>query len=213
MPFKHSCFISHCHGQYDLTKGFVTQVKDTFENCLEPYFDQEVYIDEARLQPGYHYNEELSRAIYQSFCMIVIYTPKYATHSYCLREFMAMRTLEKKRLDLLENKSSNMGMIIPIIFRDDVGPLSKIRSIIEDEIQYCDFSKFSITNMEIRDNPDYVKKIDEIAKEMSNLYQKFEACYGDPCCECNSFRLPLDKDVEPWKGKSNKPIIPLGRGV
>lgn len=214
VPFENSCFISCCHGQHDLTRDFVTQVKSVFESCLEPYFDQGVYIDEARLQPGYHYNEELSRAIYQSLCMIVVYTPKYATHSYCLREFLAMRMLEEKRLNFLEDRSINMGMIIPIIFRDDVGHRSKIRSFIEDEIQYCDFSKFSLTDMKITDNPGYVRKIDETAKEMSKLYQKFEDCGTDPCCDCSSFRLPLEEEVEPWKGKLNKPLTPfIGRGV
>lgn len=210
MPLKYSCFINHCHGQHDLMKNFVTQIKYIFENCMEPYFDQEVYIDETRLQPGYHFNEELSQAICQSFCMITIYTPRYASHSYCLRELMAMKELEKKRLGLLENKSTNMGMIIPIILRDDPRDSpSKIRSEIGDEIHYCDFSNFGLTNMEIIDNPGYVRKVDQIAEKTYELYTKFEECGIDPCCECNSFRLPSEKDVEIWKGKSNKPITPF----
>jgi len=207
MPFKYSCFISYCHGHYELMTNFVTQIKCAFESCLEPFFNQEVYIDESRLKPGYHYNEGLSRAICQSFCMIVIYTPTYESHSYCLREYLAMERLEQERLHLLENQSTDMGMIIPIILRGDMKDSSSIiKSKIKDGIHYCDFSKFSLSNMDITDSSECINKIDHIATEIYSMYQLFEDCNGDPCHGCNSFSLPSEDEVRLWKNNNVPPF-------
>lgn len=171
------------------------------------FFDQKVYIDESRLKGGYKFNEALSRAICQSLCMIVIYIPKYENHSYCLREYLAMERLEKKRFDLLENKSVDMGMIIPIIFRDKMKDSSfGIISKIKNEKHYCDFSKFSLSNMEINDYPDCIEKIDQIAQEIYSVYQLFEEWGGDPCCECNSFSLPCEDEAILWKNNYKSPF-------
>src|SRR5215208_4194003 len=117
MKFKYSCFISYCHGRKDLTKTFIDQLKETLESYLEPWLDEEVYIDEDRLLPGYRYNEALAKAICQSICMIVVYTPKYERHSYCRREFAAMERIERSRKELLDNRAdAEVGMIIPVIF-------------------------------------------------------------------------------------------------
>lgn len=93
MPFKYACFISYPHGQYELMKSFIEQLKKALNNYLEPLLDEEVYIDVDRLEPGYHYNEALAKAICQSICMIVVYSPKYERHSYCLREYQAMECM------------------------------------------------------------------------------------------------------------------------
>ncbi len=68
----YACFVSYCHGQYDLVKGFIDQLKTALKSELDALMDEELYIDEERLRPGYHYNEELARAICQSVCMVVV---------------------------------------------------------------------------------------------------------------------------------------------
>src|SRR5690349_8199636 len=98
MPFKYSCFVSYCHGKEDLVKTFIRELKTALKQYLDAYLDEEVYIDEDRLQGGDFYNEKLAEAICQSVCMIVVYTPKYERHPYCLREYAAMEELELKRL-------------------------------------------------------------------------------------------------------------------
>lgn len=101
MAFRYACFISYCHGQYDLVKGFIDQLKTALKAELDALMNEELYIDEERLLPGYHYNEELAKAICESVCMVVVYMPKYESHEYCMREFEAMELLERKRDQLL----------------------------------------------------------------------------------------------------------------
>ena len=68
-PFKYACFVSYCHGQYALVKGFIDQFKTALKAELEPFLDEEVFIDEDRLKPGFKYDEALAQAICQSACM------------------------------------------------------------------------------------------------------------------------------------------------
>jgi hypothetical protein len=98
--------------------------------------------------PGYNFDEALFKAICQSICMVVVYSPKYEDHVYCLREYTAMERIEMKRKEILGNKASNeVGMIIPIVLRGlQEGLPDKIR------IQrHCvDFSKFSTASMNMK---------------------------------------------------------------
>lgn len=211
MPFKYSCFISYCHGQYDLVNAFIQQIKEALQCSIESYTDKEVYIDE-RLGPGYHYNEELAQAICQSTCMIVIFTPKYKSHSYCLREYIAMERLEKKRLELLGDKSNNMGMIIPIIFRGDE---TDIPPRIRDRIHYYDFRDFALSTLEIKRNPKYEPDIEKIAKIIHRFSKLFKEQGVNPC-ECDLFKLPSEREIESesWGEKPSNSFPPFpGREV
>lgn len=211
MPFKYSCFISYCHGQYDLVNGFIKQIKEALQCYIEPYLDHEVYIDE-RLGPGYHYNEELAKAICQSICMVVIYTPRYEAHSYCFREYIAMERLEKQRLSLVEDRSNNIGMIIPIILRKGEQGLPPR---IKNYRHYYDFSDFRLSTKEIKNNDYYDKQTDQIAEIIYTLYKLFEEKGIDPC-ECKDFSLPSKEELvcESWREKANNPFPPFpGREV
>src|SRR5262245_6762046 len=121
MPFQYSCFISYCHGQHDLVRAFLDQFKAALKNELDTLLDEEIYVDEERLKPGYKYNEALAQAICQSACMVVIYSPRYERHDYCIREFRGMVRLEESRSKLLKailkEKAAGVGCIIPIILR------------------------------------------------------------------------------------------------
>jgi hypothetical protein len=57
--------ISYCHGQYELVKGFIYQLKTALKAELETLMQEDLYIDEEH-RPGYHYNEALARAICES---------------------------------------------------------------------------------------------------------------------------------------------------
>ena len=37
MAFKHACFISYCHGQHDLIKGFIDQLKSALKAELKRF--------------------------------------------------------------------------------------------------------------------------------------------------------------------------------
>lgn len=210
MPFKYSCFISHCSSESSFMKTFIKQLKECLEDYLDLYLNEKVYIDESRLQPGCHYNEALASSICHSVCMIVIYTPKYKKHPYCLREYRAMECIEKKRIELLgENVKNldNMGMIIPIILRGEIPPK------IKDNVHYCDFSKYTTASPQIKKDPECVAKIEKIVNTIREHYEIFDELGLDPC-ECESFSLPLEDDIKTWEKKSDRPSVPFpGRGA
>jgi hypothetical protein len=211
MKFRYSCFISYCHGRKDLTKAFIDQLKNSLEDYLELYLDEEVYIDEARLLPGYHYDEALAKAICQSICMIVVYTPRYERHSYCLREYAAMERIERSRRELLGNRANTeVGMIIPVIFR---GAKEDLPDRLQKDIHYCDFSKFTTASPNINKNPEYVEQIEKIARVIHEHHMMFENLNEESTDLCNSFALPSEEDVEPWRRSSNGAAPFPGREV
>jgi TIR domain len=196
MAFKYACFISYCHGQYDLVKGFIDQLKTALKAELEPLMAEELYIDEERLQPGYHYNEALARAICESVCMIVVYSPKYERQEYCMREFEGMEQLEKKRGHLLgATADPQRGFIIPIILRGDDDVPERIKKY----THYTNFSRFTLAMPDMIRNPVYVEEIQKIAKAIYQHYKTFSSAGADPCSLCSGFQLPLGSEVRPWR--------------
>jgi hypothetical protein len=195
MAFKYSCFISYCHGQHDLIKGFIDQLKKALKAELETLLDEEVFIDEERLKPGYEYNEELARAICESVCMVVVYSPRYVRHDYCVREYEAMRRLEERRRALLGPAAHGRGFIIPIILRGDADILARARR----DKHYADFSRFTLATPDISRNPEYVDEIRRIAGVIYEQYALFRNAGSDPCASCLDFRLPPASDVEAWR--------------
>jgi hypothetical protein len=200
----YACFISYCHGQHELLRSFIEQLKNALKNELEPLMDEEVFIDEERLLPGYRFNEELAQAICQSVCMIVVYCPKYERHPYCLREFEGMRLVQAKRRALLGSKSfKTRDMIIPIVFRGD--PPSEIK----DNVHYCDFTKFTLADLDINKNSEYVKQIQRVARVIYDHYRSFEDAGVDVCGGCDKFQLPPEDKVVPWRPGGQKPSTPF----
>lgn len=207
MKFKYSCFISYVHGRKDLTKTFIDQLKETLDSYLEPYLDEEVYIDDKRLLPGYHYNEALAKAICQSICMVVVYTPKYERHSYCLREFAAMERIERSRRKLLGDRAdAEFGMIIPVIFR---GSEEDLPDRLKKVIHHSDFSKFSTVSPKISRNKKYVDEIEKIAKVVHEHYKTFVGLDEKPTNQCDSFEMPSEEEVEPWRRTNGTAPFPL----
>ncbi|MDF0664695.1 MAG: toll/interleukin-1 receptor domain-containing protein [Nitrospira sp.] len=199
----YACFISYCHGQHDLTKAFISQLKQALKSYLEPYMDEEVYIDEDRLKPGYQYNEELASVICKSVCMIVVYSPRYERHSYCVREFEGMRLVEQERRAKLGSAwSPAHGMIIPIIFRGDP---AKLPDEIKAHRHYCDFTRFTTADTDISKNPQYITEIEKIAKAIYEHVSSFEASGIELCSDCINFRLPSENEIPTWRSPAQRP--------
>lgn len=183
-------------------KSFIEQLVKALEDYLDPYLDEEVYIDYKRLQPGYEYNEALASAICQSICMIVVYTPKYARHSYCLQEYAAMKEIEKERMELLaERADPGLRLIIPIILK---GEIKELPSQIRECRHWCDFSKFTLANTNISSNPEFIEKIEKIAKCINKHYEAFHEV--NVFNECNKFKLPSKEKIQPWREEPKMPL-------
>ena len=63
MPFDYACFISHVHASEALMKEFIEDLFDALKSSLEPYKREAVFLDEARLRPGFRFNEALAEAM------------------------------------------------------------------------------------------------------------------------------------------------------
>ena len=96
MSFKHSCFISYRHGHGELTERILTDLSTALSNELGLLRNEGVFVDRERLQGGMFYNEALARALCESACMVMIFTPTYfdTAHTFCAREYKAMEELE-----------------------------------------------------------------------------------------------------------------------
>lgn len=181
-------------------RRFIDDLKEALKGSIEPYLDEEVYIDEERLQPGYHFNEAIAQAICESICMILVYVPKYEHHTYCLREFQAMEIIEKKRLSMMADVvDRTKGLIIPIVFR---GKKDRLPPKIQSHIHYCNFSKYTTASSAISSNQEYVEQINEIASYINDVYEEcmdFMRSGPDLCSDCHEFDLPSADEVQPWR--------------
>jgi hypothetical protein len=205
MAFKYVCFISYPHPKSSQMKEFVDELKEALKNAFDPYFDQELYID-TRLAGGDHFNQELAQALCRSFCMIVIYVPRYEKHPFCLQEFRAMEILEKKRMELAGTPfAPHRGMIIPIVFR---GEKEELPEDIKNQLHYLDFSEYTTATPNIRGNLKYVQEIEKVARKIYELHRLFENI--DPCRACDEFILPDVTQIQPLSpsGKLTPPPFP-----
>jgi len=176
---------------------FIEELREALEASLEPVLVEKVFIDEARLKPGYLYNEVLASAICRSLCMVVVYSPIYERHPYCLREYRAMEILQEQRMEMLQSSlGRRAGLIVPILLR---GKVADLPQKIKEHIHFCDFSKFTTASPKIRRNRAYVEKIELIAEYIYELYQDFEKVNCDPCRDCGIFSLPAESEVAPWR--------------
>ena len=170
--------------------------------------DEKTYVDQDRLKPGFKFNEALARAICESVCMIVVYSPRYERHPYCLREFTAMERIEQKRRTQLGAAGHECGFIIPVVFGGDIKDLPPR---IKETIHCCDFSKFTLASTEISRNPDFIKDIEAICKVIYELYKSFESIEPNHPDEidCLSFMMPKLDELPPWRAAVPPQAQPL----
>lgn len=170
------------------------QLKEALIASLEPWIRKDVYMDD-RHSPGYSFNEGIAQAICESICMIVVFSPVYAESNYCLREFLAMENIEKKRKEKLGPKFDRTSrMIIPILLRGDPDRLPpKIK-----DIHYYDFSQFTLGSLKLSKKDKEV--IEKIAKRIYYHYENIKSSYGNIIeDECNKFLLPSeDEAINQW---------------
>ena len=186
---------------------FIEQLATALESSIGPYLDQKVYVDDKRLMPGYNFDEALFKAICQSICMVVVYSPRYEVHIYCLREYTAMERIEMKRKEILGNNASNeVGMIIPIVLWGlQEGLPDKIRK----QRHYVDFSKVSTASMNMKRNSKYVKQIDWIAQIIFWHHQNIRDLGEDALDICDDLRPPSPEEIEPWRVGPRKLALPF----
>jgi hypothetical protein len=84
MTIRHGCFFSYAHGKHEHMRKFKDDLVEAMKCYLEPHFDNEneLFVDSEQLGGGDDLDGKIARALCESVCMIVIYTPKYEAHAY-----------------------------------------------------------------------------------------------------------------------------------
>lgn len=202
MSFKYVCFISYAHspgeratGKTTMMQDFVDELKRALVDEFEPLFEEDqVYMDREQLAGGAHFNEALAHALCQSFCMVVVYVPRYENRTFCLQEFRGMELLEQQRMRLTgQARPGDYGMIIPVVLRG----VDDLPNAITERIHYLDFSQYTTATPNIRNNSQYVDQIKRVAKEIRKLHTLFNDL--DPCQGCDQFTLPDADRIQPLR--------------
>lgn len=192
MAIRYGCFFSYAHGRHDLMKRFKTALADALRCYLEPYFDNEdeLFVDTEQLGGGDDLDRKIARAMCESVCMIMIYTPKYEAHAYTRREYAAMRLLEAERSRWYPLPSH---LIIPVIMTRH--PESLPRQISESTF-YVDFSHYTMATGDLKSNPEFLPDIDKMVKRIA-LHHAYQKKHTPPDHDCNQFVLPAVPP--PWR--------------
>lgn len=185
MAIRYGCFFSYAHGRHDLMQGFKNTLVDALQCYLEPYFDteDELFIDSEQLGGGDDLDRKIAKAMCESVCMILIYTPKYEAHSYTRREYAAMRLLEEERSSWYALPSH---LIIPVVMTRHP---SHLPPQITDSSFYVDFSRYTLADADLKSNPAFLPDIDRMVKRIATHYQ-YQKMYTPPGHDCNLFELP-----------------------
>jgi len=193
MTLRFSCFISYRHTQEDIVQELVSSL----ETELSRWLDLDVYVDRERLKGGQFFNSELAKALCESVCLIVVYTPTYFSkqNSYCAREYKAMEILEDERLLYLGlPRNKRRGFIIPIVYRGD----KKLPTTIKNERHYHLFEPFQISGRDTLDNPEYAEKIKDIAEYIEERCAELRLVEDDICACCDTFSFPEESEISDW---------------
>jgi hypothetical protein len=202
---QYSCFISYYKGQHALIHGFMEDLTEALSSSLEPWMPRhlKVYRD-TRLDPGVLFQKELARALCQSLCMILVYTPAYRKSDFCRREFAAMRLLERRRHEWFQRAGINgaeRGMIIPIILRG----AGDLPAELQDHVNCLNFSGYTTEDQSIIRNGAYIEEIDRIAEYVFGLHAMFERSGMGDQIDCDGFELPDETFPEFWPDKGPGP--------
>ena len=211
MPFEHACFVSYRHHeQSQLAERFIIDLFEALRNEVSLMVNEDVYLDRDRMQGGTFFNPALAGALCKSICMIVVYTPTYfsRTYPYCAREYHAMETLERRRLQRLQGQQAReSGFIIPIVLRG----VESLPPSIRAERHYYSFERFSLTSRAIARNPQFERYVREIAGVIHTRRQALAPYADELTSDCQNFVFPTEAEVLFWLDTIVPLVPPVGR--
>lgn len=206
MPHNWSSFISYRHTTEYKGRAYVARLVEELKAELEFSVSENVYIDD-RMKGGEYYPEHLAINLCQSVCMVALYWPTYFSveHPFCSREFHAMETLERKRLDLLQDPlEKTKGLIIILALRGFDQIPERVRSQ-----RLCKNFENYMTVANLRRNRDFQREIQDVATYIAARVRAFEAVNPDPFGSCGDFRLPATEQIKDWiEEQAKKPRFP-----
>jgi trypsin-like peptidase len=198
---RYACFISYPNDmgiQGQLVREFAESINSALAVELGGLFDKPIFFDKEHM----HENNDLARAMCESACFLMIFTPKYFNEKtpLCTLEYKAMQELESRRLGLIDNVPKNMSFIIPVRpYSRDILPMNVI-----GQRQDYDFHEMTLTG-NLRAHQQYGPLVRQLAEHIFKCYQLLENCSEDSYSECSEFRLPaLDQVRDLFRAASPK---------
>ena len=200
MPLRHTCFISHRHGQHDLMKRFVREFMEAL--CAEMEMQIRpagVYLDQEQIEGGDFFNESLARNLFESACLIMVYTPAYfdPENTFCTREFLAMESLERDRLRMLGKASDrNHGLIVPVVLRG----ARQLPEFIRLSRHHYSFENFLLGGRRLSYHPLFAPSMRDLATYIADRFRELNAL---PLVrfEESGFRLPDETAAVDFLGR------------
>lgn len=192
MAIKYSCFISYPHYPPSsvVYNKFIEQFMKALDYSLDPYVREDIYWDINYLEkttPDEELRQKLGQAICESASWILVIMPVYSRRYWCLREYMAIELIEKRRIQMLGNKyDKSVRMIFPFLFRIDLDNLPpKIK-----EMHYYDLTTdFYLSSLTISRKG--ITIIENIAKRIYDHYVNLQRIDNyETVDKCNEFILP-----------------------
>jgi len=182
MAYSFACFISYKRPPErndgpDTKPPIRLQFSRAFQKLLDQFLDTNVisFRDED-LPPGARYPAALSQNLCRSMCMVALVVPEYFESSWCMAEWNAMATFEKKRLG--PNKH---GLIFPVTCGGNPATLRPLYSPYQDAGDFRDI----VAPVKQLDSVRSRKKIKLIADQINYLAKSL------PPPECDNFSLNL----------------------
>ncbi|MBW8874334.1 MAG: toll/interleukin-1 receptor domain-containing protein [Acidobacteria bacterium] len=182
--YQHDFFISYPNMS---TENIVTEFAEELVKAIEHQRTGErlpmpVYMDKARLEPGFRWKPELSRALCHSRAMLAVYTDDYFSSVYCLGEWDAMVDLELKRLGKPVH-----SMIIPILLRASEDDYKKpILPERMKELQYEDFRSILAPKQQFK-NIKVLEKVQRLLKRINDLRKQSQ----NPKVDCDTYEVMI----------------------
>jgi hypothetical protein len=185
-----ACFISYRHpqdaGSRRLVQKFVEALRTRLQWNLP---DAQVFFDEKGLKVGDKFNAELALQLCRSACLVICYGPRHfdLTHPYCAMEYLGMRQLEERRSKQLNDYLATNGLIFPVVFRGFASLPAEIASN-RQCLQLDDI----VTEADLKSRR-RLEKIDDLARQIYERWDKLERAGIFAGHDCSQFRLPHDE--------------------
>ena len=185
MDIRYGCFLSYAHGHHAHMNRFKNDLAEALACYLEPHLDTQnaLFVDSEQLGGGDDLDQRVARALCESVCMILIYTPKYEAHAYTRREYAAMQLIENERKHWYPMPSH---LTIPVIMTrhpDGLPPQITVPGM------YVDFSGYTLASGELKANPAYLPDIARIVQRIAIHYQLLKRS-TPPGHDCGRFVMP-----------------------
>jgi formylglycine-generating enzyme required for sulfatase activity len=173
--YKYSCYINY-QGGSEFLNNFAPGFYDLLTRELAIGTDKPIFIASHEMEGGAGHSLTLAKAIYDSACYIVLWSPVNLGRDSLKRELELVRQLEERRSRLTGGSAKGRSLILPVVLR---GPALMPRAL--RNIQFVDFSKIPITQrwFSTQAARSKIKSIVDFVIERCREAEQFPEAFGD----------------------------------